>query len=285
MCAILVLAGTQSVSASDGVRRFRFGGLLGAATAHHHDLNETIDDYGDIISPGVGSWQEEEVGGGPVWGFFGEYLATDRFAVGAEFLRLSGNGGFDWSFYEYDYYYEYYMSVREDVVYEASTSAVSIYGVYRLPMRDSPVSLRFGAGIGYLLDAKFEMNVLSRLAYSTWSASEDRQETYVFQADIEASGSGPTFHGLVGAEYQVTDHFLLMANASYRIARVDELEVDAVNAQEDGVPVDWWLDVEEGEILRWYVGEAGAEFSTSEGEEVGLDFGGLQLTVRAAYTF
>lgn len=281
VCAMLVLAGADPASASDLTGRFRVGGLLGVATAGHGDLNDTIDDYGDVVGPMVDSWSDDEVGGGPVWGLFGEYVLSEQFVVGVEFSRLSGDGGFGWRVQEYED--EYYVDMREDVDYAASTNAISVYGIYRMPIGSSPVLLRLGAGVGYLLGAKLELDGRSLVEYGDWRALDERQEMYTLRFDVEASGSAVTLHGLVGAEYAVTDRLLLVADASYRVAGIDELEIDSVAARMNGEPID--IDLEEGEILRWFTGEDEAYFSTSEGDPIGLDFGGLEFTLAVAYTF
>ena len=277
-CAILAVGGSQSVMASDDVGRFRVGGLFGAAMADHEDLNDTIDDAGDFWTQWEVDWDDDDVGGGLALGIFAEYLINDRFAVGAEFMRLSGSGGYSWSDAQE------FGSVDVDVGYDATGSVVSLYGVYRLPLGDSPMTLRFGAGAGYLFGAKFVLDFGAYETYEDWGGLEgSRDTTIVSQTDVEASGSGVGFHGLVGAEYHLTDQWLLMASASYRVARVDELEVDEASSKVNGMPVDtWW--VEEGETLKWY-NEDGVYFSTEDGDEVGLDFRGLQLTVSVAYAF
>ena len=278
-CAILVIAGSQSVLASDDVGRFRVGGLFGIAMADHEDLNDTIDDVKNFWTEWEIDVNGDDVGGGPALGVFAEYLVSDRFAVGAEFTRLSGSGGYDWSFDEE------YGSVALDVGYEATGSVASLYGVYRLPLGDSPVTLRFGAGAGYLFGAKFVMDFRGHEVYQDRGHLEgSRDTTIVSQTDVEASGSGVAFHGLVGAEYHLTDQWLLMASASYRIARVDELKVDEASSKVNGVPVDVWWDLEEGETLKWCK-EDGVYFSTEDGDDVGLDFGGVQFTVSVAYAF
>lgn len=279
-CAILVIAGSQSVLASDDIGRFRVGGLFGAAMADHEDLNDTIDDAEDFWTHWEIDWNDDDdVGGGLALGIFAEYLVNDRFAVGAEFMRLSGSGGYNWS------YADDFVSDEVDVGYAATGNIASAYGIYRLRLGDSPVSLRFGAGAGYFFGAKFELDFSTRRTSEDWGVlGGSRDTTFVGQTDVEASGSGIAFNGLLGAEYHLTDQLIMMASASYRIARVDELKVDQASSSENGMPVDTWWVLEEGETLKWY-NENGVYFSTEDGDNVGLDFGGLQLTVSVAYAF
>ncbi len=278
-CAILTVAGSQSVLASDDVGRFRVGGLFGVAMADHEDLNETIDGAEEFWTQWGVDWNDNNVGGGLALGIFAEYLVNDRFAVGAEFMRLSGSGGYNWSD-AHDF-----GSTDVDVGYAATGNIASSYGVYRLPLGDSPVTLRLGAGAGYFFGAEFELDFSVRQTFEEpGGLGGSRDSTFVGQTDVEASGSGGAFNGLFGAEYHLTDQLIMMASASYRIARVDELEVDEASSRENGMPVDTWWDLEEGETLKWY-NENGVYFSTEEGDNVGLDFGGLQLTVSVAYAF
>ena len=277
-CAILVVAASQPVSASDSVGRFRFGGSYGAAMADHEELNRTIDELEEFWAYWDVDWDDDDVGGGPVLCAFAEYLVTDRLAVGAEFMRLSGSGGYVWSHIDES------GSVDVDVGYDAVANAASLYGVYRLPLGDSPVTLRFGAGAGYLLGAEFVLDFSVREEFEIWRGPAAREDTVIVcQTDVKASGSAVAFHGLVGAEWHLTDQLVLMASATYRIARVDELKVDSASTTLNGAPIDtWW--VEEGETLKWRHGNGGS-FSTGQGDEVGLDFGGVQLTVSVAYAF
>ncbi|MCK4408714.1 MAG: hypothetical protein KAW67_01425 [Candidatus Eisenbacteria sp.] len=252
--------------------------------ADHEDLNDTIEDTKDIWEGLANDWGDEPVGGGAVMGAFAEYVVTERFALGAEFLRLSGTGGYDWWVLEYDEYASLYA--QADVGFEVAGNLASIYGVYRLPLGDSPAVLRFGAGVGYLFGAECVLDYAALMEFEEGSGYGGRQDTtFVVQSDVETSGSGVAFHGLFGAEYQLTDQLLLLASASYRVARVDELTVDKTSTRVNGEPSSGLWDLEEGEPLRWYNGETGAYFSTTEGDEVGLDFGGLQFTVGLVYAF
>jgi opacity protein-like surface antigen len=282
---VLVLAPTQSVSASDQVRRFRVGGLFGAATASHEDLNESIDDVGallSIIDCYVTDWSDDEVGGGRIVGVFAEYSISDRFSLGADFLRLSGRGGYGWygcdpSGHSSDY-------IKADVDYEVTGNLFSGYGAYRLPLGDSRLSLRARAGVGYLPGAALEVSYQAREEPEHWRGSQVRRDgATVWQANLGASGSAVTYHGLVGAEYDLTDRLVLKVSVAYRLARVGELEVKHASAS--GAPDGAWPGIEKGEILRWYNEEYNAHFSTSVGDRVGLDFGGVQLIGGLAYTF
>jgi hypothetical protein len=94
-----------------------------------------------------------------------------------------------------------------------------------------------------------------------------------------------TYLGTVGIEYGITDQLLFVASASYRFAGVDELTVDSESTTMNGSPYPDFWEIDEGELLRWYSGEAGSFFTTERGDVIGLDFGGPQLTVSLAYAF
>ena len=283
-CAIFLMAACQSATASGNGAQFRFGGLFGIATADHEDLNGTIEDLEHLWRGIVDHWDDEPVGGGAVVGGFAEYLVTEEFVLGAEFLRLSGDGGYDWNVLEADEFYSLYTAA--DVSYEATGNLVSIYGAYRLPIGDSGAALRFGAGIGYLFGAEFVLDFEGREVLEERRGHGARVDTtFLWQTDVECSGSGVAFNGLLGVEYQVTGQVLLLASASYRQASVHELTVDSASTSLNGEPYEQWWDLEVGEPLRWYDGDSGAYFSGTEGDEVGLNFGGVQFTVGLAYSF
>ena len=277
-CMILLLVGTQSVLAGDLAGRLRLGGSGGMAMSEQEDLNGIMDDLEDFWSTWEVDWGEIELRSVLLGGAYAEYLINENWVVGAEFQRLSSSSGSDW-------YLETAGtrgSTRDvDVSSGAAGNLASVYGVYRLPLGDSPVALRLGGGVGYFFGAKFDMD---------FSVSQEGQigpggdTTLVWHADLEASGSNVAFHGLVGAEYEFTDNLFLSANFAYRVVAVTELEVDNVSASVNGVPDESW-DIEEGDILRWYDGEMGTYFSTVEGDKVGLDFSGLHVTLSVAYAF
>jgi hypothetical protein len=285
---IMVLTASQSAFASGSAGQVRVGAFLGTGWPEYEDVNGTINDLAAYFQeatdwPGYTDhhFDTDELGGGWVFGGWAEYLVTDNLALGVEFMPLSSDGGFDYG-YAYDYddgESVYSVGVAGDADYEATAGLMSIYGLYLLPMGDTPVTLRLGAGLGYLSGASLTMDFVTRYTV-------DLQEIEMWSENLKASGSAAAFHGLVGAEYEVTDHLLLCANAVYRKASVDELEVENVEGDEYG----WFSALEKGETLKWHryeVDEAqwAYEFSTEKGDNIGLDFGGFYLTVSAAFVF
>ncbi len=281
-CVILLFLGAQSVLAVDLAGRLRLGGSAGMAMCEQEDVNVIMDDLEDSWSAWEVDWGDSELRSALLWGAYAEYLINENWVVGAEFLRLSSSSGYDWYLETSGNPGDPNGSITDvDVSCGATGNLASLYGVYRFPLGDSPVALRLGAGAGYLFGAKFDMDFD---IYREGPVGPGEDTTLVWQADLEASGSTVAFHGLVGAEYEFTDHLFVSANFAYRVASVVELEVDDISASLNGVPDESW-DIEEGDILRWYNGEAGTYFSTVEGDKVGLDFSGLHVTLSVAYVF
>lgn len=278
-CVILLLVGGQSVLASDLAGRLRVGGSVGMGMCEQDDLNDTIDDQEDFYTLWEIDWDDSELSGALQVGAYAEYLINDNWIVGAEFLRLSSSGGYDW-------YDDSFGTTDVDSDYDAAGNLASVYGAYRFALGDSPVTLRLGAGVGYLFGVTFELDYD---AYQVLDLGPDDDDTLAYQTDLKATGSTVAFHGLIGAEYQLTDSLLLSANVAYRVGSINELEVDEFSATVNGAPNDFW-DIERGEILRWYNDEIDDDewttsFSTREGDRVGLDFGGLYFTLSVAYLF
>jgi len=281
-CMILLLVGAQSVPAVDLAGRLRLGGSAGVAMCEQEDVNVIMDDLEDSWSAWEVDWGDSELRSALLGGAYAEYLINENWVVGAEFLRLSSSSGYDWYLETSGNPDDPNGSITDvDVSCGAAGNLASLYGVYRFPLGDSPVALRLGAGAGYLFGAKFDMDFG---IYREGPVGPGGDTTLVWRADLEASGSTVAFHGLVGAEYEFTDHLFVSANFAYRVASVVELEVDDISASINGVPDESW-DIEEGSILRWYNGEMGTYFSTVEGDKVGLDFSGLHVTLSVAYVF
>ena len=274
---ILLVVMSQSAPASDLTNRLRLGGSLGMAMSEQEDLNETIDHYENVYSGWHSDWDDSELRSAFEVGAYAEYLLNENWIVGAEFLRSSSSGGYDW----YDGWSSGPVGTTDvDADYDATGNLVSAYGVYRLPLGDSAAALRLGAGVGYLFGAQFEMDFDAYQEGQPFSGNPD--STVVYQMDLKATGSALALHGLVGAEYEVTGSLLLSANLAYRVAHVDELEVDDFTRIVNGCPDDLW-HIEEGKPLRWDSGIS--SLSTVEGDKVGLDFSGFHLTLSVAYTF
>jgi hypothetical protein len=257
------VAWSQPAAAFESGGRIRLGGFGGMGVFDQDDLNQTISDLDEFWDWWGDSWDYasfsgDELEGGPLFGAFAEYMLNEEWLVGAEFVRISSEGGFTEEYADYGDY-PYYM--RSDVDYEASGNLASVYGVYRRALGDSRFALRLGGGAGYVFDAALKLD-----SYSS---------------DLEASGSAAEVHALAGAEYQAADQLMFTANVTYRWAPIDELVVDRLR------PSDGWMMIEEGKPLRWYHEEdGGAFFSThGDGHKVGLDFSGLYVTLGAAFTF
>jgi hypothetical protein len=249
--------------------------------ADHEDVNRTIEDEKDLWASDVNDWTDEPVGGGPVMGIFAEYLVSDQFAMGAEFGLLSGSGGYDWHVLEYGD--AAWFEVDTDVSYDVSGKVASLYGVYRMPLGASSAKLRLGAGIGYVFGAELAVDFAMHMQLGGSGGRQD--STFLYQSEIEASGSGLSYYGSVGVEYPVYDRLLLFASASYRMTGVDEIAVDGEVSTLNGAAYPDLWDLEEGEPLLWYRGEDGTYFSTEKGKAIGLDFGGPQVTLGLAYAF
>lgn len=278
ICVMTVLGVGQPAMASDCVGGVRLGGTVGVAMSRQEDLNETIEDTEGGFGYWAVTWQDSKLRGGSIMGGFAEYLASENWIIGAEFLRLSSSGGYDW-FTGGDH--------ASDVGYDAIGNLASVYVVSRLPLRDSPVALRLGAGVGYLFNARFKEDY-DFYAEQPSSAESGRDRTSAWRTDFEATGSAFAFHALVGAEYELTDALFLSVDIAYRVASIDELRVDSISTTLNGIPNDThWLngDIEEGKILRWDNHYEAPSFSTTEGDKVGLDFGGLHFTLSVAYAF
>lgn len=278
-CVILLLVGGQSVLASDLAGRLRVGGSLGMGMCEQGDLNDTIDDQEDFYTLWDIDWDDSELRSALQVGVYAEYLISDTWIVGAEFLRLSSSGGYEW-------YDDSSWTTDMDSDYDAAANLASAYGAYRFALGDTPVTLRLGGGVGYLFGATFELDYD---IYQVLDFGPGDDDTLAYQTGLKATGSAAAFHGFVGAEYQLTGSFLLSANVAYRVGSINELEVDEFSATVNGAPNDSW-DIERGEILRWYnggidEGELTSRFSTREGDRVGLDFGGLYFTLSVAYLF
>ena len=276
-CVILLLIGFQSASASDLAGRLRLGAIGGMGMCEQRDLNGTIDDAEDFWTPWNVDWGDTELRRVLEVGAYAEYVVSENWVVGAEFLRLSSSGGYDW----YDGWSSGAVGMTDvDMGYNATGYLISAYGVYRLPLGDSPAALRLGAGAGYLLGAQFKMDFSAYQEGQFWPGTPE--STAVYQTDLRANGSTLALTGLVGAEYEMTGHFLLSANIAYRVASIAELEVDDFRKTVNGLPSQSW-DIEEGKILRW--DSENMSFSTDEGDLVGLDFSGLHFTLMVAYVF
>jgi hypothetical protein len=259
---IVVLSASQSAVASESAGRIKLGVFGGAGVFDQEDLNQTIRDLDEFWEWWGDTWDYarfsgDELGGGPVFGAFAEYLLSENWLVGAEFLRISSSGGF---LEEYGDYGDYPYHVRSDVDYQAAGNVASVYGVYRYTLGGSRLALRLGAGVGYVFDANLEIDA--------------------YASGLEASGSAAAFHALAGVEYHTTAQVVIVANIKFRAASIDQLVVDRV------WPLENWF-IEEGKTLRWYHEEdGGAFFSTyGDGHEVGLDFSGLYPTLSIAYVF
>ncbi|MFH1688780.1 MAG: outer membrane beta-barrel protein [Candidatus Eisenbacteria bacterium] len=279
-CAILLSAGARPALAQDDFARFRVGGLLGRGLGGQEDLNMTIDESGM-----GGIWRQDESGrnadhieGMLTRGLSAEYLISDRFGVGAEFVWFSGGGGYDWFISIEDEYGWWWIEADAD--YAPTATVASLYGIYRLPLGDTGVSLRLVAGVGYL-HGTFAHAFYGRDRYVEYDGWEYE---VVLDERIETSGSGGAFHCGLGAEWNLTDELLVTACATFRKAQIDRLEVDEFRTTENGVPYEAW-GINEGEVLRWARDEWGGYFSTEDGGPVELDFGGMQLTVGIAQVF
>ena len=275
-CMILLLVVAQPVLAVDLAGRLRLGGTAGIAMSEQEDLNVIMDDLKEFWSAWEVDLGDSELRSVVFGGVYAEYLVNENWVVGVEFLRLSSSSGYDWYLETTD------STTDADASYDATGNLASVYGVYRLPLGDSPVALRLGAGMGYLFGAEFAMDFGVYREGRVEPGSRDT--TLAWQADLRASGATVAFHGLVGAEYEFTDNLFFSVNFAYRVASVAELEVDDSSASLNGVPDESW-DLEVGNTLRWYNGETGTYFSTVEGDKVGLDFSGLHIALSIAYVF
>jgi len=276
---VLVFTLGQSAMATGVAGRFRLGGFLGTGLSKQEDLNDTIDDVKQLYRE-LGTAEDidvdfgdDELGGGFLYGAYAEYLVNDRFVVGAEVMPLSSTGGYEMSYELSDWGYDY--CVNMDMEYQTTALLTSVYGIYRVPLEKSPLALRMGIGIGRMSGAKFEANHKGIIEENIEGTIER------WDASLEASGSDFTYQGIFGAEYQVADYVFICANVAYRSASVAELEVDDV----DRSNVNAWENIEEGETLRWHKEPTYADFSTEDGHEVGLDYGGLYLTVSMGIEF
>ena len=253
------------------------------STQAHGDVNGTLDDTHEMWDAygGSGFFDEyhftaNELGGGLVIGAQAEYLITDNLGLGMEFLPLSSTG--DWDA-DVSYSDEYgWILVDQSGDFQATGKLVSAYGFYLMPMGDA-LSLRLGGGLDYILGGKLEFDQLVRI--------EDEYDVLEGRGQFEATGSGFGFHALVGAEYLISDSFLIVGDAGYRVVKINELEVQ--DASVSGSRDDW-EGMEEGGVLQWVHDEdeygEGYYFSTEDdGEKVGLDFGGLYLTLGVFYCF
>ena len=276
---ITVLVASQSAIASGSAGQIRAGLLLGYGISDQEDVNRPINDIADDIRRDNDADQDywsvdgDELGGGLVYGGFAEYRIVDNLVVGAEFIPLSSDGGLDF-FAEYEDN-GFDLTQNNNLGIETHAKLLSAYGAYLLPISDGPVMLRLGGGVGYLAGAELEMDY----DFSLEGGPQDESG----HESLTASGSAVAFHAFAGAEYRVMDHLIICANASYRVASVDELEVDKVVAVESE-EFSAFEYVDEGEILKWKDGNTN-EFSTEEGDNIGLDFGGFYFTVSAAFTF
>ena len=279
---ILVLAGGQAVAAGPP-GEVRVGAFIGTAISEHDDLNTTISDWGTQYREGMdglgiadADFGEDEMGEGMVFGGHAEYVGTGNFGICAEFTPLSSKGGFDYAF---SHDSDPVFSGRGEAEYKASAYLISVSGIYLIPVGDSPLALRLGAGAGYLFGAR--ITVEAEQVYTDNTTGTER-----WYPSLKASGSAVAFQGFAGAEFRVTDGLLLCANAAYRAASVDELEVDEAY----GESASWFGDLRQGGTLKWHSYELGggasaSEFSTEEGSNIGLDFSGFYLTVSVAYPF
>jgi hypothetical protein len=285
----MVLAASQSATATGSAGQVRVGVFSGAGMQDHEDLNGTINHWVDYFHwigemPHVSSMDldEYELAGGVVFGGHAEYVVIDNLAVGVEFMPLSSDGGYDVDLDTYHERHDVNVTSSRDSDIEATARLVSVYGIYFLPMGGGPVALRLGGGVGYLFGAKLTVDYRSVFVYD-----RDWDEPLTMAGSLEASGSAVTVHGLVGAEYRATDRLLVCANVGYRVASIDELEVDRVDSWEGSYT---FHNVHEGEPLRWhrYDGSgdpSGGEFSTEEGSIIDLDFSGFYLALSLAFSF
>jgi hypothetical protein len=232
-----------------------------------------MDDVEESLSHLETEWDEDELRRAGLAGAYVEYLMGETWVVGAEFLRLSSSGGYDWLV---DWDFDPSASTEVNVSYTAAGNLASVYGAYRFPLGDSPLAVRLGAGVGYLFGAEFRMDYSYRDLYGVFTEHER-------EAELKAAGSAAAFHTLAGVEYEPTERLLFSANISYRVASIDELKVDDLTATRDGEPDEASWRIEEGEILRWDSGRH--SLSTLEGEEMNLSFSGFYYTLGIAYVF
>ena len=277
--AIVILAASQSAVASESAGQIRAGLLLGYGMWDHDGVNGPFNEIADETRSALASspdlvWElnEDELGGGLVYGVFAEYLVLDNLAVGAEFVPVSTDGGLD-VFEEVEFEGDTY-TFNGDIGADASARLLSVYGAYLLPLSGAPITLRLGGGVGYLSGAKLELNY-------DWSTRGPGM-TEAGNENLDASGSAVAFHAFAGAEYRLLDNVVICANAAYRSASVDELEVDCM---ETSGQMGFFECVHEGEPLKWYNGDEDMYFTTEEGDNIGLDFGGFYLTASVAFTF
>lgn len=308
LASVFILFSLGPASAWAQAGTVRVGGTFGLATYDIEDINDYNDGWGAFMRD-YEDWLEDEpyyygvdtrfaaddLGGGATFSGFAEYMVTNEIGVGIQFMRLSGTADHSRSVeYEFDDwgYYGWYEG-RESGEFTVGGNLVSLIGVYHLPLGATGASLRLGGGVGYLFGATLKDDYSGREEYYDYYArtSGDRQEVSRWSGSLEASGSGVAFHGLVGIEYPVTPQLLVVGDAGYRFASVDELKVDDWSYTIDGEPVgpeDMLLPTEEGEVLKIYYDDA--EFmppllNTELGEDVTLDFGGLYFTLGIAYVF
>lgn len=274
----------------------RIGGLVGTGLYGHEDVNDVIADMSRMVRENVGemglddwSFSDDEITGGSLFGGSVEYLPNPSICIGVEFMPLSSEGGWDFRG-EYSDPYEYWFE-RDNVDLEATGSLLSTYLLYRRPLGDGPVALRVGGGVDYVAGAKLGYDCDMYVEYwydyewvSDVAGGRDEIEMEG-RATLEASGSGFGFHGRGGIEYQMTERFMVVADAALRLLEVKELELDDVGAWVDGESGEW-VGMEEGKPLKWACDEYGNHyFSTEDGSKIGLDFGGLYLRLAAYLTF
>lgn len=280
-CLVLaVISILPAIALAGGAGTFRVGGVLGISTQAHGDINGTIDDTHEMWDYGCEAdyydeccFDANELGGGLVIGAQVEYLIRDNLGFGMEFLPLSSTGGWDAYFSDWD---DYGAHLDDNTDLQATGKLVSAYGFYLMPMGDA-LSLRFGGGLGYILGGKLEFDELMHIEYDGEEDEASRQ--------FEATGSGFGFHALVGAEYLIGDSYMIVGDAAYRVVKINELKVQDTS---DSTSRGDWGGMEEGEVLQWVRDEeyGGGYFSTEDdGEKVGLDFGGLYLTLGVFYCF
>jgi hypothetical protein len=286
LAALLLLA-----AGTCGAGEIRLGARLGGGFYGHDDVNDTLDDVARLAESvcddgydGGCAFSSDDLQGGFLFAVNGEYLPNESWGIGAEFLPLSSDGGWNYhSTYEDDYGY---WTEWDNVDHEAPGKLLSAYAVYRIPMGDGPLVLRLGGGIDYIFGAKLTYDADYYVEYSSRDARGARsgRETIEGRASFDASGSALGFHGRAGVEYQVAERFVLVGDAALRFLKVDELEVDNPRTEMDGEP-GAWDDMEEGEPLKWIATPYSVRYNTVDGKKIGLDFSGLYLTVGAFYTF
>jgi hypothetical protein len=207
--------------------------------------------------------------------FFGsaEYELNDRWSVGVEVRTLSSSAKLAGDLEPGDGQ-DGLIEIADEP--ESSATAVSVFGVHRLPLGSSPFRLRLGGGVGYLFGAKTKW-----VEQQVWRESDARAENTI-DIEIEASGSGLILQAFAGVEYPIGESLFLVGDLGYRHASVDKLEVDRAVDIVDGVEDDLSSPVE-GDGFRW---SRDAGFSaTEDGRNVGIDFSGFEVTLGLYYGF